>query len=98
MPPPVTTPVIHPYSNGDVFLSATNAALHGSQLQLETQGGLPDISYWDMAMSGVDARRKCPRPARSVSAPRLPRLMLKRGLLSKWAVKSSAPRSYDRRW
>jgi hypothetical protein len=32
-----------------VFLSATNAALHGSHLQLETQGGLPDIGYWDKA-------------------------------------------------
>jgi alpha-L-fucosidase len=30
-----------------VFLSATNATLHGSQLQLETRGGLPDIGYWD---------------------------------------------------
>jgi alpha-L-fucosidase len=45
--PPVTAPVVHADSNGDVFLSATNAALHGSQLQLETRNGLPDIGYWD---------------------------------------------------
>ena len=45
--PPVTAPVIYPDAKGDVFLSATNAALHGSQLQLETRGGLPDIGYWD---------------------------------------------------
>ena len=45
--PPVTAPVVHADSNGDVFLSATNAALHGSQLQLETRSGLPDIGYWD---------------------------------------------------
>jgi alpha-L-fucosidase len=44
---PVTPPVIHPDSKGDVFLSATNAELHGSQLRLETEGGLPDIGYWD---------------------------------------------------
>ena len=45
--PPVTAAVIHPDSKGDVFLSATNAELHGSQLQLETRGELPDIGYWD---------------------------------------------------
>jgi alpha-L-fucosidase len=45
---PVTpTTVIHPDAAGNVTLSATDAQLHGSQLQLETQGGLPDIGYWD---------------------------------------------------
>jgi hypothetical protein len=44
---PATAPVVQADSNGDVYLSATNAALHGSQLQLETRGGLPNIGYWD---------------------------------------------------
>jgi len=38
--PLATATVIRPDSKGDVFLSATNAELHGSQIQLETQGGL----------------------------------------------------------
>ena len=45
--PSTSAPVVHADSNGSVFLSATNAALHGSQFQMETQGGLPDIGYWD---------------------------------------------------
>jgi len=45
--PPVEGPVVQSDSKGNVFLSATNATLHGSQLQLETRGGLPDIGYWD---------------------------------------------------
>ena len=45
--PPVMAPVIHPDAKGDVFLSATNVQLHGRQIQLETQGDLPDIGYWD---------------------------------------------------
>jgi hypothetical protein len=47
--PPAIATVIHPESKGDVLLSATNAELHGNQIQLETQGGLPDIGYWDKA-------------------------------------------------
>ena len=47
--PPAPVPVVRPDSKGNVFLSATNAGLHGSQLQLETRGGLPDIGYWDSA-------------------------------------------------
>jgi hypothetical protein len=30
-----------------LILSAPDAELHGSQLQLETQGGLPDIGFWN---------------------------------------------------
>jgi alpha-L-fucosidase len=52
--------VIRPDSNGDVFLSATNAALHGSQLQLETRGGLPDIGYWDSGDAWVSWTAQMP--------------------------------------
>jgi alpha-L-fucosidase len=45
--PPVTSSVIRPDADGKLNLSATDAELHGSQLQLETRGGLPDIGYWD---------------------------------------------------
>ena len=44
--PAVPAPVIHPDSKGNVFLSATNAELHGSQLRLEMKGGIPDIGWW----------------------------------------------------
>jgi hypothetical protein len=59
--PPVTAPVIYPDAKGDVFLSATNAALHGSQLQLETQGGVPDIGYWDSGDAWVSWTAQIPK-------------------------------------
>jgi alpha-L-fucosidase len=59
--PPVTAPVIRPDSKGDVFLSATNAELHGSQIQLETQGGLPDIGYWDKGDEWVSWTAQIPK-------------------------------------
>jgi alpha-L-fucosidase len=62
---PVTPPVIgsgiRPDSNGNVFLSATNAALHGSQLQLETRSGLPDIGYWDSGDAWVSWTAQMPK-------------------------------------
>ena len=58
---PVTAPVVHADSNGDVFLSATNAALHGSQLQLETRSGLPDIGYWDNGDAWVSWTAQIPK-------------------------------------
>jgi alpha-L-fucosidase len=59
--PPVPETVIHPDSKGDVFLSATNAALHGSQIQLEERGGLPDIGYWDKADDWVSWTVQMPK-------------------------------------
>jgi alpha-L-fucosidase len=59
--PPVTAPVVQADSNGNVFLSATNAALHGSQLLLETQGGLPDIGYWDNGNDWVSWTAQIPK-------------------------------------
>ena len=45
--PPAAPPGIQADAQGNMNLSATNAELHGTQLQLETQGGLPDIGYWN---------------------------------------------------
>jgi alpha-L-fucosidase len=44
-----------------VFLSATNAALHGGHLQLETRGGLPDIGYWDKSDEWVSWTVQMPK-------------------------------------
>jgi len=59
--PPVIAPVVQADSKGDVFLSATNAALHGSQIQLETRGGLPDIGYWDSGDAWVSWTAQMPK-------------------------------------
>jgi alpha-L-fucosidase len=59
--PPVTAPVVQADSNGNVFLSATNAALHGSQLLLETRSGLPDIGYWDNGDAWVSWTAQIPK-------------------------------------
>jgi alpha-L-fucosidase len=58
--PPATATVLCPGAKGDVFLSATNATLHGSQIQLETRGGLPDIGYWDKADEWVSWTAQIP--------------------------------------
>jgi alpha-L-fucosidase len=47
VPVPVPVTVIEPDAQGNVTLSATDANLHGDQLKLEEQGGLPDIGFWD---------------------------------------------------
>jgi alpha-L-fucosidase len=39
--------VIRPDEKGQVTLSATDAELHGSQLQLQETGGKPNIGFWD---------------------------------------------------
>jgi hypothetical protein len=44
--PPAPAAVIYPDAMGNLILSAAAAELHGDHLQLETQGGLPDIGYW----------------------------------------------------
>jgi alpha-L-fucosidase len=60
--PPITPVMVCPDSKGNVFLSATNAALHGSQLQLETRGGLPDIGYWESGDEWVSWTAQMPKP------------------------------------
>ncbi len=45
--PAATADTVQPDATGGIVLSAAEATLHGSQLQLETQGGLPDIGFWD---------------------------------------------------
>jgi alpha-L-fucosidase len=59
--PPATATVICPDAKGDIFLSATTAALHGSQIQLETQDGLPDIGYWDKGDEWVSWTAQIPK-------------------------------------
>jgi len=59
--PPVAAPTVQADANGNVFLSATNAALHGSQLQLETRGGLPDIGYWDSGNDWISWTAQIPK-------------------------------------
>jgi alpha-L-fucosidase len=50
-PAPVapTASVILPDNQGRLILNASDARLHGEQLKLETQGGMPDIGFWDKA-------------------------------------------------
>ena len=50
-PAPVapTASLISPDSQGRLILNASDATLHGDQLRLEEQGGLPDIGFWDQA-------------------------------------------------
>jgi alpha-L-fucosidase len=45
--PVLSATVIHSDATGKLTFSAPDAELHGSQLQLETQGGLPDIGFWN---------------------------------------------------
>jgi alpha-L-fucosidase len=45
--PPATALVIHPDARGKLTLSALDAELHGGRIQLETQGGLPDVGFWE---------------------------------------------------
>jgi alpha-L-fucosidase len=47
MTPAPSASVIRPDAKGNVFLSATDAELHGSQIQLEEKGGKPNIGFWD---------------------------------------------------
>jgi alpha-L-fucosidase len=42
-----TASVIHADTQGNVTLSAVTAKLHGSRLGLQTQGGLPDLGFWN---------------------------------------------------
>jgi alpha-L-fucosidase len=51
--PPATATVIQPDAGGKLTLSAADAERHGSQLQLETQGGLPDIGFWNNGQEWV---------------------------------------------
>jgi hypothetical protein len=50
---PEASALITPDAQGQFIFSATNAELHGTGLQLETQGGLPDIGYWNDASEWV---------------------------------------------
>jgi len=53
VPLPEPSAAINPNAQGHLIFSATNAELHGTMLQLETQGALPDIGYWNDAREWV---------------------------------------------
>jgi alpha-L-fucosidase len=59
--PPAAPPGIPADAQGNMNLSATNAELHGTQLQLETQGGLPDIGYWNDGNESVSWTAQMPK-------------------------------------
>ena len=59
--PPAAPPGIQADAQGNMILSATNAELHGTQLQLETQGGLPDIGYWNDGNESVSWTAQMPK-------------------------------------
>ena len=67
--PPATANVIAPDAHGSLTLSATDAELHGSQLKLEEQGGLPDIGFWDNGAEWVSWMAQIAKPgAYNISA------------------------------
>jgi alpha-L-fucosidase len=53
---------IHADANGVLNFSATDAELHGSQIQLETQGGLPDIGFWNDGEEWISWQAQIPAP------------------------------------
>jgi alpha-L-fucosidase len=59
--PPAAPPGNQADAQGNMNLSATNAELHGTQLQLETQGGLPDIGYWNDGNESVSWTAQMPK-------------------------------------
>jgi alpha-L-fucosidase len=59
--PPVTTVIIRPDAKGIVNLSALDAELHGTGIQLETQGGLPNIGFWESGDEWVSWRAQVPQ-------------------------------------
>jgi alpha-L-fucosidase len=60
--PPATATVIYPDPHGNVSLTATDAELHGSQIQLEEKGGLPDIGFWDNGAEWVSWTAQIAKP------------------------------------
>jgi alpha-L-fucosidase len=49
-------------ANGVLNFSATDAELHGTRLQLETQGGLPDIGFWNDGEEWISWQAQIPAP------------------------------------
>jgi alpha-L-fucosidase len=58
---PVKAGIIRPDATGNLILRAQDAELQGNNLQLETQGGLPDIGFWNNADEWVSWTVQFPR-------------------------------------
>lgn len=63
-PAPVndTSALVTPDANGRLVFNAATATLHGTKLQLEDQGGKPDIGYWDDSAEWVSWEAYFPKP------------------------------------
>jgi alpha-L-fucosidase len=59
---PQTTTTIRPEANGSYTLGADAAELHGDQIKQESQGGQPNIGFWDKADEWVSWKVKFPKP------------------------------------
>ena len=61
-PLPVLPVFITPDTRGRLVFGADDATLHGANLQLEEQGGKPDIGYWNNADEWVSWNAQITRP------------------------------------
>jgi alpha-L-fucosidase len=59
---PGTTTTIRSEANGSYTLGADSAELHGNQIKQETQGGQPNIGFWDKADEWVSWKVKFSKP------------------------------------
>jgi alpha-L-fucosidase len=59
---PGTTTTIRSEANGSYTLGADSAELHGNQIKQETQGGQPNIGFWDKADEWVSWKVKFLKP------------------------------------
>ena len=63
-PLPDMSALLTPDAKGGLTLNAGAAALHGTNLRLEQQGGKPDIGYWDDAADWVSWKVRLDQPGR----------------------------------
>jgi alpha-L-fucosidase len=64
VPIPEVVPVEKQDAAGVLTLSAENATLHGSQIQVETKGGKPNIGFWDRADEWASWKARIGTPGR----------------------------------
>ena len=62
IPVPATTTAIKPDAKGVLTLGADDADLHGDQINHETQGGLPNIGFWDKGDEWVSWTAQIDKP------------------------------------
>lgn len=64
VPIPQMAAVVMPDSHGRLVLGAADAALHGEQIRLETQGGKTCVGYWDNPKEWVSWTLHADQPGR----------------------------------